>query len=55
MLNHIERCLRIQLFPPSGRYAGRVAAEWLTDDEQAAWRAYLLAFQLLWEDLDRQL
>jgi len=32
-----------------------VAAEWLTDDEQAAWRAYLLAFQLLWEDLDRQL
>jgi len=32
-----------------------VAAEWLTDDEQAAWRAYLLAFQLLWGDLDRQL
>ena len=32
-----------------------MAAEWLTDDEQAAWRAYLLAFQLLWGDLDRQL
>ena len=32
-----------------------MATEWLTDDEQAAWRAYLLAFQLLWEDLDRQL
>ena len=32
-----------------------MAAEWLTDDEQAAWRAYLLAFQLLWEDLDREL
>ena len=32
-----------------------MATEWLTDDEQGAWRAYLLAFQLLWEDLDRQL
>ena len=32
-----------------------MATEWLTDDEQAAWRAYLLAFQLLWEDLDREL
>ena len=32
-----------------------MAAEWLTDDEQAAWRAYILAFQLLWEDLDREL
>ncbi len=28
---------------------------WLDDEEQHAWRAYLLATQLLWEDLDRQL
>jgi len=32
-----------------------VATRWLSDEEQAAWRAYLLAFQLLWEDLDREL
>ena len=32
-----------------------MATEWLTDDEQGAWRAYLLAFQLLWGDLDCQL
>jgi DNA-binding MarR family transcriptional regulator len=29
--------------------------KWLDDREQHAWRAYLLATQLLWEDLDRQL
>jgi len=28
---------------------------WLDAEEQCAWRAYLLATQLLWEDLDRQL
>ena len=32
-----------------------MATRWLSDEEQAAWRAYLLAFQLLWEDLDREL
>jgi DNA-binding MarR family transcriptional regulator len=32
-----------------------VATTWLTDDEQRAWRAYLLTVQLLDEDLDRQL
>jgi DNA-binding MarR family transcriptional regulator len=32
-----------------------VATQWLTDEQQAAWRAYLLAFQLLDGDLDRQL
>ncbi|MFI5041822.1 MAG: MarR family winged helix-turn-helix transcriptional regulator, partial [Acidimicrobiales bacterium] len=29
--------------------------KWLTDEEQTAWRAYLLAFRLLEADLDRQL
>ena len=29
--------------------------KWLDEREQHAWRAYLLATQLLWEDLDRQL
>src|ERR1700676_2966919 len=29
--------------------------KWLTDDQQGAWRACLLAFQLLDEALDRQL
>ncbi len=28
---------------------------WLTDEQQQAWRAYLLTFQLLEEALDRQL
>ena len=37
-------------------YPLRVAAtNWLTDDEQRAWRAYLEATQLLFEILDRQL
>jgi DNA-binding MarR family transcriptional regulator len=30
-------------------------ARWLTEDEQATWRAYLLSTQLLDEALDRQL
>jgi DNA-binding MarR family transcriptional regulator len=32
-----------------------VATRWLTDEQQRAWRAYVLAFQLLWGDLDREL
>ena len=31
------------------------ATRWLSDDEQKVWRAYLLANQLLWASLDRQL
>ena len=29
--------------------------KWLDEREQQAWRAFVLATQLLWEDLDRQL
>lgn len=31
------------------------ATRWLSDDEQKVWRTYLLANQLLWASLDRQL
>jgi DNA-binding MarR family transcriptional regulator len=31
------------------------ATRWLSDDEQKVWRHYLLANQLLWASLDRQL
>lgn len=31
------------------------ARDWLTDDEQRAWRAFLDGTQVLFEDLDRQL
>lgn len=31
------------------------ATRWLSDDEQKVWRSYLLANQLLWAALDRQL
>lgn len=31
------------------------ATRWLSDDEQKVWRTYLLANQLLWAALDRQL
>lgn len=31
------------------------ATRWLSDDEQTVWRTYLLANQLLWAALDRQL
>ncbi|TDC51621.1 MarR family transcriptional regulator [Jiangella ureilytica] len=31
------------------------ATRWLSDDEQRVWRSYLLANQLLWASLDRQL
>jgi DNA-binding MarR family transcriptional regulator len=31
------------------------ATRWLSDDEQKVWRSYLLANQLLWASLDRQL
>lgn len=45
--------LSVQVF----QYASSMApdATWLTDDEQAAWRAFLLARQLLDDALDRQL
>lgn len=31
------------------------SARWLNDEEQATWRSFMLAEQLIWEQIDRQL
>ena len=48
--------MSLQIFL-GARYHGevRTKTKWLTNEQQVAWRAYLLAFRLLEGDLDRQL
>lgn len=52
MLNYLLNLVETSTIPA---YPAAMGTRWLSEDEQATWRAYLQASQLLFDRLDREL